>query len=223
MLRYWRVGATAGCVFGLLAASCSAGEADSFRPLLNGKDLAGWVIEHGPAQAWSVQEGSLQSNAPPKCYLRTQDEYMNYVLRLQWRLLSDGSNSGVFLCGRDIGEEFPQCLEVQIYHKNPGAMFPIRKAVGGPTALPWEEHARPIGEWNQFELAVYNGCVFLSLNGHLVNQANIVDPQIGHIGLQCETGQVQFRNIEIKEIVDPLPDVRWGAGRRSGAKAPGRH
>ena len=70
---------------------------------------------------------------------------------------------------------------------------------------------------------VYNGCVLLVANGHVVNQANIVDPQIGFIGLQCEGEHVQFRNIEIKEIVGPLPDVRWGRGRRPGEKAPGRH
>ena len=178
---------------------------------------------HGPPEAWTVREGVLQSNAPPKCWLRTEREYLNYVLRLEWRLLSEESNSGVFLCARDIDEEFPQCLEVQIYKENAGAMFPIRKAVGGPTALPWEERINPVGEWNQYQIMVYNGCVLLVANGHVVNQANIVDPQIGFIGLQCEGEHVQFRNIEIKEIVEPLPDVRWGRGRRPGGKAPGSH
>ena len=102
-------------------------------------------------------------------------------------------------------------------------MFPIRRAVGGPTALPWEEKINPVGEWNQYQIIVYNGCVVLVVNGYVVNQANVLDPQIGYIGLQCEKEHVQFRNIEIKEIVDPLPDVRWGRGRRPGGQAPGRH
>jgi len=206
-----------------LVARSGHGQEAGFRPLFNGKDLVGWSIEHGPAEAWTVRDGLLESSAPPKCWLRTESEYLNYVLRLEWRLVSDAANSGVFLCAQDIGEEFPQCLEVQIYRKNAGAMFPIRKAVGGPTALPWEARIRPVGEWNQYQIVVYNGCVVLSVNGYVVNQANILDPQVGHIGLQCEGDHVQFRNVEIKEIVDPLPDVRWGRGRRAGAKEPGKH
>jgi len=220
--RHVHAVALIGCVL-LLIAPSGYGQEDGFRPLFNGKDLTGWVIVHGAPEAWTVRDGVLQSNAPPKCWLRTEGEYLNYVLRLEWRLASDGANSGVFLCARDIGEEFPQCLEIHIYKKNAGVMFPIRRAVGGPTALPWEERIRPVGEWNQYQLVVYNGCVVLSVNGYVVNQANILDPPIGHIGLQCEEEHVQFRNIEIKEIVDPLPDVRWGRGRRPGAKEPGKH
>jgi hypothetical protein len=213
--------ATAALLFGIL--SPAIGEEATFSPLLNGKNLSGWTIVRGSPASCTVRDGVLEVSAPPKCWLRSEREYLNYVLRLEWRLMSAEANSGVFLCARDTGEEFPQCLEVQIYHKGAGAMFPIRKAVGGPTAMPWEERVKPPGQWNQFQIVVYNGCVMLAVNGHVVNQANILDPQIGHIGLQCETDRVQFRNLEIREIVDPLPDVRWGAGRRPGGKPPGKH
>ncbi len=217
-----RVTAAVGCL--LLAISAPAyGQDGGFSALFNGQDLSGWVVVRGAPESFAVRDSVLQTNASPKCWLRSEQEYLNYVLRLEWRLLSEEGNSGVFLCARDTGEEFPQCLEVQIYHKNAGGMFPIRKAVGGPTALPWEERINPVGQWNQYQIVVYNGCVVLAVNGHVVSQANILDPQIGHIGLQCETGRVQFRRIEIKEIAGPLPDVRWGSGRRPGGKAPGKH
>ena len=73
-----------------------------------------------------MDDGVLSSDAPPKCWLRTADEFVNYVLRLEWRLVDPESNSGVFLSARDVAEEFPSSLEVQIYKKNAAAMFPIR-------------------------------------------------------------------------------------------------
>ena len=193
-----------------------------FRPLFNGKDLSGWVVMHGPESAWTVSSGVLSSNAPPKCWLRSRDEFVNYVLRLEWRLVDAESNSGVFLHARDVGEEFPSSLEIQIYKKNAAAMFPIRTAVGGPTAFAWEDHVRPPGEWNRYEIAVNNGSILLSVNGHLVNQAALLDPAVGYIGLQSETGRVEFRNIEIKELTPPISDVRWSRGRKAGS-APGKH
>lgn len=199
-----------------------AQEQQGFRPLFNGNDLSGWVVMHGPESAWTVNDGVLSSNAPPKCWLRTTDEFVNYVLRLEWRLTDAESNSGVFLSARDIGEEFPSSLEIQIYKKNAAAMFPIRTAVGGPTAFTWEDHVRSPGEWNRYEIAVNNGSILLSVNGHLVNQATLLDPAAGYIGLQSETGRVEFRSIEIKELPSPISDVRWSGGRKAGS-APSKH
>ncbi len=212
----------------VLILSCAATprlcaqEQQGFRPLFNGKDLSGWVVMHGPGSAWTVDEGVLSSNAPPKCWLRATDEFVNYVLRLEWRLTDAESNSGVFLNARDVGEEFPSSLEIQIYKKNAAAMFPIRRAVGGPTAFTWEDHVRPPGEWNRYEIAVNNGSILLSVNGHLVNQATLLDPAAGYIGLQSETGRVEFRNIEIRELPSPISDVRWSGGRKPGS-APSKH
>ena len=199
-----------------------AQEAQGFRPLFNGKDLSGWVVMHGAESAWTVDDGVLSSDAPPKCWLRTTDEFVNYVLRLEWRLVGPESNSGVFLAARDVGEEFPSSLEVQIYKNNAAAMFPIRTAVGGPTAFAWEDHVRTRGEWNRYEIAVNNGSILLSVNGHLVNQATLLDPAVGYVGLQSETGQVEFRRIEIKELPSPISDVRW-SGARKADSAPGKH
>ena len=197
---------------------------EGFTPLFNGENLDGWVIMHGTPEAWRVRDGILESNAPPKCWLRTENEYLNYVLRLEWRLASEKANSGLFLCAQDIGEEFPSCIEVQITGKNPAAMFPHPESRRGTNRLYVGGPGQPAGgngtgmKWRY--ITDVSSC---RSNGHIVNQSNIVDPPMGFIAVQAEIGNVQFRNIEIREIVPPLPEVRWSRGRREGAEAPGRH
>ena len=59
--------------------------------------------------------------------------------------------------------------------------------------------SNPAGQWNTFEIEATDVAISVTLNGQLVStysiQANDGRRREGHIGLQCHTGNVQFRNV----------------------------
>ena len=66
--------------------------------------------------------------------------------------------------------------------------------------------SKPAGQWNTFEIEATNPSIKVTLNGQLVTNYSIPasSPRLpaGHIGLQCHTGNVQFRNIMIRSLPD---------------------
>src|SRR6266498_46215 len=103
-----------------LAVVCAirlAAADDGFVPLFNGRDLAGWVNANCAPETWSVREGMIHCTGRPTGALRTTRQYENFVLELEWRHLSSGGNSGVFIWGTPIaapGVPFLRGIEVQV-------------------------------------------------------------------------------------------------------------
>lgn len=73
-------------------------------------------------------------------------------------------------------------------------------------------HLKPAGEWNSEEIVCIGRQVKVTLNGHVIVDANLdeVSPidgeahpglqrERGHLGFLGHTGGVEFRNIRIKE------------------------
>lgn len=70
-----------------LAAVQVAAE-DGFRPLFNGRDLAGWVNVNTAPSTWSVtDEGWLRCTGRPTGELRTERMFQNFELEVTWRHL----------------------------------------------------------------------------------------------------------------------------------------
>lgn len=62
------------------------------------------------------------------------------------------------------------------------------------------------GEWNQCEIIVMgNHYAIHKLNGKIVNLATGLSHGSGPIGLQSETAEIYYRNIEIKEFEEAQP------------------
>ena len=62
------------------------------------------------------------------------------------------------------------------------------------------------GEWNQCEIIVMGDQYAIhKLNGEIVNMASDLTPAEGIIGLQSETAEIFYRNIEIKEFDEIVP------------------
>lgn len=90
-------GALAPVLALLMAASAGAqvGRDEGFRRLFNGRDLSGWVVPEGDNGHWKVVElddGSMvidydaRSEAPGRKDLVTEQEFGDYVLKLEWRI-----------------------------------------------------------------------------------------------------------------------------------------
>jgi hypothetical protein len=65
--------------------------------LFNGKDLSGWINVNTAPDTWTVKDGTLVCTGQPIGILRTDRQYENFVLELEWKHLQAAGNSGVFV------------------------------------------------------------------------------------------------------------------------------
>ena len=100
-----------------IGAWAAAGEPLEFRPLFNGKDLDGWVNVNTGPETWSVEDGMIVCTGLPIGVMRTERQYENFILEIEWMHLEAGGNSGVFVWSE--GEvtsknRLPSGMEVQM-------------------------------------------------------------------------------------------------------------
>jgi len=182
--------------------------------LFNGKDLTGWTAHlQGDARmedVWSVADGVLICKGRPAGYIRTEADYTNYVLKLEWRFdpAKGAGNSGVLL--RMIGPDkvWPRSVEAQLQSGNAGDFwnideFPMKvnpARTKGRNTKKTHLAEYPIGEWNEYEIIVNGGSVVLYVNREKLNNAWDVWETPGKIGLQSEGAEIHFRNIRLSPI-----------------------
>ena len=175
-----------------------------FRSLVPTRDISHiWVPEVTPANSWSVKDGVITCTGNPIGYLRTKKKYKNYILQVDWRFKKEGAppdaNSGIFLNISGPPQKLPKCIEAQLQQPTAGSVFGLSGAkITGAKRL--QGKARPLGEWNSYEITVRNGTLSLVFNGEKVNGGTEMDPPDGYIGLQSEGWEVQFRNIFVKDL-----------------------
>ena len=80
-------------IFLFLLSSCSPEKIS----LWNGKDLSGWKLfvedpDIDVNDIWSVKDGVIHCTGVPNGYMRTESDYSNYILYLEWRWVEKGSN-----------------------------------------------------------------------------------------------------------------------------------
>lgn len=205
-----------------LCASALAADEDGFKPLFNGKDLSGWVNANCAPETWSVTNGMIHCTGRPTGAIRTERQYENFILEAEWRHLSGGGNSGIFIWGTPIaapGVPFLRGIEVQVldhgynangkneWYTTHGDVFPIHGATmkpfgrhNGQRSFPSEERSKPSPEWNHYRIVCTNGTIRLSVNGKEVSGGEDCNYRKGYLALESEGGPVQFRNVRIKEL-----------------------
>lgn len=184
--------------------------------LFNGRDLSGWkaILPEGGKKledVWSVQDGVIVCKGQPIGYIRTENDYKNFVLKLEWRfnpVTKKAGNSGVLL--RMIGEDkvWPRSVEAQLQSENAGDFwnideFPMKtvaERLSGRNTKKTHMAERPIGEWNEYEIVVDGGNIVLNVNGEELNRAWDVQEVAGKICLQSEGAEIHFRNIRLAPI-----------------------
>ena len=184
------------------AASVAAGEVESLSPK---KDISEhWIPEAAPREIWSVKDGVIICKGEPHGYIRTKKQYTNYIFKVEWRFKLEGAppdaNSGVFLNVAEPYKLWPMCIEVQLMNNEAGSIFPLEGGVVKGANAHLKGKAKPLGEWNSYEITVKDGRVSLVFNGEQVNQGTDLDPRRGVIALQSEGWEVHFRNISIEDL-----------------------
>lgn len=179
--------------------------------LFDGKSLAGWRWEGEgqAADAWSVSPaGELVCDGAPTGFLRTEGEFRDFVLELEWRYepgAPAGANSGVLL--RPIGSSrpWPKSFEAQLALGNAGDIIRIGNFAGsgdparsqGVRTTRMHATERPAGEWNHMEIALQRGEALIHVNGRLVNLLAGAELASGPVCLQSEGAPIRFRNIRL--------------------------
>ena len=68
-----------------------------FLSLFNGKDLSGWINVNCASETWTVRDGMIICSGVPTGVLRTDRQFENFILELEWRHLHEGGNAGLFV------------------------------------------------------------------------------------------------------------------------------
>jgi len=157
-------------------------------------------------------DGLLKTRGQPIGYVRSNDDFTNYVLKLEWRfnpVTKQEGNGGVLL--RMIGEDkvWPKSVEAQLHSKNAGDFWNIdnfdmkvaEDRTSGRNTKKTHFAENPVGEWNEYEIIVDRGLVILKVNGQELNRAWDVAEIPGKICLQSEGSEMHFRNIRLAPIV----------------------
>ncbi len=159
-------------------------------------------------QHWSVKDGVL-INDGHGLYLTSKKDYGDFELMLEYKTVAK-ADSGIYLRG------VPQ---VQIWDPTEEAKFKLgaNKGSGGlwnnspntPGKDPSERMDKPFGEWNSFHITMIGERVTVVFNGEKVvdnavmenffDRKNPIFPK-GPIQLQTHGGEIQWRNVFIREI-----------------------
>ena len=220
------------CVSSTLVAQDSAPTNLEFRDLFNGKDLSGWIDVNTSEETWSVRDGMLICTGQPIGVMRTDRQYENFIIEVEWRHMEPGGNSGMFLWSdaKPDGNRLPCGMEVQMleldwvnqHKKADGTLPPIAYVhgelfgAGGMTATPdnprgnrsksLENRCKGAGEWNRYVFVAVDGVVKLSVNGKFVNGIRDASYKKGYICLESEGREIHFRKIRIMELPGGMAD-----------------
>ena len=191
------------------------------RDLFNGKDLSGWVNVNTAPDTWAVQDGMIVCSGKPIGVLRTDRQYENFVLSLEWKHLTAGGNSGVFVWSEGTvpeGKQLPKGMEIQVLELDyavqnkvtdayvHGEVFPtggittVPDNPRGPRSKSAENRCKGKGEWNSYTAVCVDGTIKLCVNGKFVNGISKASTKKGYICLESEGAPIHFRNIRIIEL-----------------------
>ena len=157
--------------------------------------------------------------------MRSEKQYENFVLHIEWKHMEAGGNSGVFVWSnaQPGDNRLPNGVEVQMLeldwvkqNTRDGKVPPIAYVhgevfgVGGVEIVPdtprgkrsksIENRCKGRGEWNTYDVVAVDGVVKLSVNGKFVNGIRGSSQKKGYLCLESEGKEIHFRNIKLMEL-----------------------
>ncbi|MEX0930024.1 MAG: DUF1080 domain-containing protein [Balneolales bacterium] len=185
-----------------LALACNPPGDDEFRSLFNGQNLDGWIIPEEDGGHWSVVDGVIDYDALSQAQgdknLWSEDEFGNFVLRLEWRLKEtpyinrnvpivrpDGTHqlndrnevirmalpdadSGIYVRGSSKAQ-----INIWAWPVGSGEVYGYRMDSDMPPEVvagvtPVKFADNHIGEWNSFEITMIGDRLTVVLNDQTV-------------------------------------------------------
>lgn len=207
-----------------------------FVSLVTGSGLDGWIVHEGKSAAWKREADVIRCVSSAGGWLRTVEEYSDFVLRLEYRL-QPGGNTGIGLRAPAQGNPTFTGIEIQLLDDSSDKYTDLRAdqytgSVYYQVAATRKAKLHPTNEWNRCEICFIGDELTVKINDEVVNQLRLNDPlqnsgsqggyhlsqrpPLGHLALQSHSTQVDFRNIEIVDLA-----VRTPSGLRYVDLTPG--
>ena len=200
--------------------------ADGWRPLFDGRTLAGWrgYRRAAPPAGWQVVDGAI-TRVGEGGDLMTDEEFGSFELALEWKI-SPGGNSGIIyrvVEDSSLAYVWQSGPEFQVLDNagHADGRDPLTSA-GSDFALyaPVRDVTRPVGKWNSARIVVNGSHVEHWLNGVKLLEYELGGPEWerrvqaskfrtmprygrgarGHIALQEHEAWVAYRNIRIRTL-----------------------
>ena len=168
-----------------------------------------------------VRDGRLVSLGEPNGHLISDSVFRDYRLEVEYRFAGKPGNAGVLVHAstpRALYGMFPKSIEVQMEHQNAGDFWCIVEDITvpdmekrrGPKET-WgvtegkarriinltDGSERPVGQWNRMVIEAVGRSIKVWVNGTLVNYGTNSTADHGHIAIQSESSEVEFRSITI--------------------------
>jgi len=185
-----------------------------------------WVNVNTAEDTWTVKSDTLYSTGLPIGVMRSEKQYENFILHVEWRHMEKGGNSGVFVWSKAVPDpesRLPDGVEVQMLelgwielNTKDGVAPPIAYVhgelfgVGGVKTDPdnprgersksTENRCKGKGEWNTYDVVCVDGTIKLSVNGKFVNGISNSTQRKGYLCLEAEGAKIEMRNFRMIEL-----------------------
>jgi len=221
--QLWQVPVAPGRRFGL-GLAVTGGEArladlrvqePPGEPIGNGKDLTGWWTP-GDIKAWGVENGQIVLRKENGNYLRSEKEYANYTLSLEYKI-QKGGNSGIGIRTPRPAWPSGDGMEIQIWDI-PYDHKPLDKHAPGAIYgnVPPLARADKTGQYNRMVIKADGWMISVWMNGQLIQQCNTGDhPELknrnlkGWIGIQDHGARIDVRDMRVLEAPPGLGLDAW--------------
>ncbi len=198
-----------GLVAGLAIALAGVASADdpSFVSLFDGKSLEGWTPQH--TDRFSVRDGVIFDDGGTG-WLRSAKVYKNFELHAEYRALKKGADSGLlFRAGAESTPKEPHWpgkgFQLQVIDAESNLMI-----FGHGTPAKFDRKLEALkaamkgpGDWQTIVLKVVGAHAEATLNGAMITTSDAIGLAEGHVGLQGENGQFEWRSLKIRELPNP--------------------
>lgn len=185
-----------------------------------------WINVNTNPDTWKKNKDILICSGSPIGVMRSEKQYENFILEIEWKHIEAGGNSGVFVWSDarpDEKSRLPGGVEVQMLELDwvnqnikDGKKPPIAYVhgelfgVGGVETIPdnprgsrsmsIENRCKGKGDWNSYTVVCVDGVIKLSVNGKFVNGISKSTARKGYLCLESEGAEIHFRNLKIIQL-----------------------
>ena len=179
---------------GLQPAYNTAGQAQGWKTILDGKSMTGWNVV-GNAN-WSLAEGAVQASTGTG-FLVTPESYKDFQITADF-WVTDDANSGIFIrCEDPKTINAMNAYEVNIFDKRPDQTYRTGAIVDVAKPLTMVNTG---GKWNTIDITARGPRMIVLITGDNFLHVPYNKPAPGPGALQYGAGTVKFKNVRIRTL-----------------------
>ena len=161
-----------------------------------------------------IDDTIINVKGDPFGYMRTKENYSNYKLHVEYRYPYELTNSGVFVHCQETDNVWPVCYENQLSAGKAGDLVLMNganlaeadqeKVASGAQFVVIAKQSpsaeKEVSEWNTMEVTCSGDQIETYVNGVFMNKGTGASLTSGHICLQSEGKDIQFKNVYIIKL-----------------------